>query len=385
MLSELAADRARVTELDAEILSLESSLSASRSQRAGVQYRLDSYKYPVLTLPNEIIAEIFTHYWDPIFLFPQFTGFSPILLAHICRKWRGIALETPTLWRAISLPDPSVPLANLASLCDVWLSRSGCCSISLQFDMDFMEGECEPEILPTIAPYRARLENLIVNKVSLPQLRAIEGSMPLLRRLELLLDHSAHSLATKVSFCDAPLLRTVLLNAKAVENTMIPWAQLTSLALHELFPVECVPILQHTFNLVHCELALVEDPNHEHVPGVTLPSLQTLTLTHVLEDDSVTGYLQTLTVPGLRSLRVPESFLGPNPVDTLKSFILKSGGNLEELCITGTRSGSDSSYQMAFPSTKVSFAQWDMSSVEWIMTDFGETGDPEELSVAASE
>ncbi|KAF7367571.1 F-box domain-containing protein [Mycena sanguinolenta] len=371
MLVSLATDRARVADLDAEILVLERSLSALRSQRARVQERLEAYKYPVLTLPNEIIAEIFTHYWTPIHpLFPRFTGlYSPTLLTQICHKWRGIALETPRLWRAISLPDANIPLEKQSGLTDAWLSRSRGCPISLQFDPALVEGELGTEIPTAIVPYRARLEQLVINRASLPQLRTFDGPMPILRHLELLL-YDLNLLATKISFCEAPLLRTVLLNADAVQNTIMPWAQLTSLALHGLFPRECAPILQQTSNLVHCELALVEDLRDEDIPDVTLLTLESLTLTHIVEDHSVTGYLQTLTVPVLHSLRVPESFLGPNSIDTLKSFVSKSGCNLQELCITGTSSGFDSPYHAAFPSMKVSFADYAMSSAQWLMSKF---------------
>ncbi|KAJ6562480.1 hypothetical protein B0H19DRAFT_1288330 [Mycena capillaripes] len=60
MLSTLQAHRARIPDIDAEIplLGLEPSLS-----RLGIEKmlakRLD-YKYPVLTLPNEVVSEIFT-------------------------------------------------------------------------------------------------------------------------------------------------------------------------------------------------------------------------------------------------------------------------------------------------------------------------------------
>ncbi|KAF8134203.1 hypothetical protein K438DRAFT_1883436, partial [Mycena galopus ATCC 62051] len=106
MLIALATDRARVADLDADILRLERSLSALRSQRHLVLERLDSYKYPVLTLPNEITAEIFTH---SLLLYPDCPPFagrdSPTLFTQICRQWREIALETPILWRAILLSD----------------------------------------------------------------------------------------------------------------------------------------------------------------------------------------------------------------------------------------------------------------------------------------
>jgi hypothetical protein len=44
----LEADRAVVAGLEAQILDLERSLSALRIEKALVQERLDSYKYPVL-------------------------------------------------------------------------------------------------------------------------------------------------------------------------------------------------------------------------------------------------------------------------------------------------------------------------------------------------
>ncbi|KAF8150402.1 hypothetical protein K438DRAFT_1865775 [Mycena galopus ATCC 62051] len=197
-----------------------------------------------------------------------------------------------------------------------------------------------------------------------------------LHRLELLLEDQDYAPGIKADFHEAPLLRTVLVDAAAVENTILPWAQLTSLALHGLFPRECVPILRQTVNLIHCELSLISDD--EHVPHITLPVLQSLTLTHTLANDSVTGYLQTLTVPAVRHLRVPESFLGPELIDTLTSFISNSGCKLQELCVTGRKKGrtegvslrrsSKSSYRTAFPLATVSFAHWKISFADWVMS-----------------
>ncbi|KAJ7882301.1 hypothetical protein B0H13DRAFT_1629544, partial [Mycena leptocephala] len=99
MLSALAADRARVADIEARILELERSLAALRLQKTVVQERLDSYKYPVLRLPNEIVSEIFTHFLPIYPLCPPVAGLlSPTVLTHICRKWREIALTTPDLW-----------------------------------------------------------------------------------------------------------------------------------------------------------------------------------------------------------------------------------------------------------------------------------------------
>ncbi|KAJ7149603.1 hypothetical protein C8R46DRAFT_862664, partial [Mycena filopes] len=102
MLDYLAADRAQVAELQVQILHLEQSLRALKDERDIVQARLDSYHYPVLDLPTEIICEIFLRFLPIYPLRPPLTGpGSPTVLTQVCRAWRAIALSTPSLWRAI--------------------------------------------------------------------------------------------------------------------------------------------------------------------------------------------------------------------------------------------------------------------------------------------
>ncbi|KAJ7629983.1 aspartic peptidase domain-containing protein [Mycena polygramma] len=101
----LGADRARIADIDLQILELEASVNALKKEKTTVQRRLDAYTYPVLTLPNEITSEIFVHFL-PVYpkAPPPIGPLSPHLLCQICQKWRDIALATPALWRAISLP-----------------------------------------------------------------------------------------------------------------------------------------------------------------------------------------------------------------------------------------------------------------------------------------
>jgi hypothetical protein len=98
-------------------------------------------------------------------------------------------------------------------------------------------------------------------------------------------------------------------------------------------------------------LNLVEDPEGLDVPDITLVSLRSLTLTGRL----VTGYLETLVVPALHDLEIPESFIAPNSIDTLTSFMSKSHCKLQRLCITRRWSGSRDPFYKAFPLIAVSF------------------------------
>ncbi|KAJ7909680.1 hypothetical protein B0H13DRAFT_2661362 [Mycena leptocephala] len=362
MLSGLEADRARVAELEAQISHLERSLSALRIEKMLAQERLDSYKYPVLTLPNEIVSDIFMHFLPPYPLFPPLIGLlSPTLLTQICRKWREIALGTPPLWSAITSYHDSINISfDLAIRAfDTWLNRSRCCPVSLRFDAtdSYME---VAEFLAIVVPHRARWKYLKLS--SWPShLPILDGPMPLLCYLNLRLLGSD----AKVVTFEMPLLRTVVLNDTAALSVVLPWAQLTSLTLLRVYPYECVPILQQTSSLVHCKLELFDSTNNQPRPDITLPCLESLTLINPGRE-SVVDFLETLIVPALRSLEIPEDFLyHVNPIESLTAFISKSGCKLEEVRITGPRSVPSTSYRKAFPSIQnFSFSGPDVVSGE---------------------
>ncbi|KAF8215578.1 hypothetical protein K438DRAFT_1954299 [Mycena galopus ATCC 62051] len=354
MLAHLAADRALVVNLDTKILDLERSLFALRTEKQLVQERLDSFKYPVLTLPNEIIAEIFTHFLPP---YPDCSPFagprSPTLLTQICREWREIAVGIPTLWRAMTPSDRSISSDRCVHLCEAWLRRSRSCplSLSLQFHGD-ADGLGALQILSALVPHRARWEYLQL-KLFPSHVRAVEGPMPLLRCLDLtVLDR----LDDIVSFSPAPLLCSVTLEAEFFSKVVLPLGRVTSLTLKAVFRSEYAVILRQTRNLVQCELHVWYDrgaandlpPDHD----IELPWLESLALTDVFAWDGSkpAEYLADFRVPALRSLRLDESFLGPDPIDALASFISKSGCTLQQVCFTHVLRSGLASYREAFPS-----------------------------------
>jgi hypothetical protein len=188
---------------------------------------------------------------------------------------------------------------------------------------------------------------------------AIEGPMPLLRSLDLNLRDRFATWTALVGFRELPLLRTVILDPspRRASNLKLPWAQVTSLTLTGHFLQQCVPFLQLTPNVVHCELKLDSRShfNDPVLPNITLPCLKSLTLEVRGRTVLTASGLKNLIVPALRSLRVPERFFMPNPIDALTSFISNSGCILEDVRITGKRSVSGDSYRTAFPAIQFSF------------------------------
>ncbi|KAJ7356455.1 hypothetical protein DFH08DRAFT_849112 [Mycena albidolilacea] len=347
-MSTLAADRARLADFDAQILDLECSLSALRSQRQPVFERLSAYTYPVLTLPNDITTEIFIHSLSNYPSWPPLTGpDSPTLLAQICREWRDIALATPALWRTISLSDSRIPFEHQVHLCNLWLSRSRCSPLSLELYGHVVDPLRVTELVSALVSHRPRWERLVVHGLPRSPLFATDGPMPLLRTLELYTDDRHNG----VSFLEAPLLRTVVLWGAATETVALPWAQLTSLTLSHVSPEYCGPILRQTSNLVHCTLEFSKCPKAIDLLDVTLPYLHSLTL-----DGSDPGeYLEMLIVPVLRNLRMLNAYLEPEYIPTLAAFIAKSGCKLQNLRVTYGDSAFEYYFRKAFPSTTVTF------------------------------
>ncbi|KAJ7903843.1 hypothetical protein B0H13DRAFT_2025548 [Mycena leptocephala] len=289
MLATLEADRTRLANIEAKIWDIKRSLDALCAEKTLVQSQLNSYKYPVLTLPNEIVSEIF---------------------------WREVALTTPALWRAI-MPSDYTPFELQHHIIDTWLSRSRC-PLSITF-------EPNPRFcsFSVAVPHRARWEHLQLRIVQ-SQLTALAGPMPLLRHLDLKLDSY-----TVFAFDEAPLLRTVVLNMWAASSVILPWTQLTSLTLSFVFPHDCARILRQAPNLIHFEVYLYDiDTDSDSHPEITLPVLRSL----ILNKSNIT----------------PSRIPWANPIDSLRSFI-KPGCTLQEVCITGERFIPEYSYRETFP------------------------------------
>ncbi|KAJ7658825.1 hypothetical protein DFH06DRAFT_1327386 [Mycena polygramma] len=352
---ELAEDRARVAALEVEILDLhdERIVSALRDEKAAAEERIHSYRYPVLKIPYEVVSNIFAH------LLPAYPHtesasrtFPPILVSHVCRAWREIALTNHALWRAISLTGCSLadPIRHILNI----LSRSGPYPLAIQLnDHGVMDGNrpggrwvspISPEVFAAVSGYQARWEHLQLRLYNSYH-TTVAGPMPLLRHLDLEL--SDPKFVFRVD--DAPLLRTAILAITGAPSVTLPWAQLTSLTLRRTSISYTMLLLRDTPNLVHCELNLTDNVDVVMNEQITLPFLESFACQSI-PSEHPTNFLKIFVVPALRRLQLTEHFLLPNPLDSLASFISTAGCSLWEVCITGTKRVTESEYAAAFPS-----------------------------------
>ncbi|KAJ7612321.1 hypothetical protein DFH06DRAFT_151960 [Mycena polygramma] len=362
-----AADRARIADLDARIMDLEASLVALKEEKKLVQDRLTAYTYPVLTLPNEITSEVFTHLLPVYPKRPEpIDILSLFLVCRICRQWREIALATPTLWRAVSLTlwdreyiEPAILLLELLLL------RSGSCPLSMKLTGSSPRVDSGMRrIYPMIAEHCARWEHMrIDNRLAL--FPAGELSLPCLRTLKLQWAEE-NSTATPI-FLAAPLLKKVAIQdyLHNTHGSIFPWSQITVLSVQRISLEECADLLPQLLNLVCCRL----DFNPAtHRPSwstsVTLAHLETLIMGDPfdLESRSTEEYiLATLTVPALRRLHLSGLI---DSTDSLTELVSRSRCSLGELCIPGTSIVPRHMWHTVLPSTTVFFSPKERLTIE---------------------
>ncbi|KAJ7074000.1 hypothetical protein C8F01DRAFT_1043069 [Mycena amicta] len=372
-----AIDRARLVAINTEIEKLKMALNALYSERKLIQDRLDSYTYPVLTLPNEIVSEIFVQYLPPYPTCPALLGDgSPTKLAQICSHWRQIAHGTPALWRAIEL-FVSRPFSDVAELqletMQSWLERSYTLPLSV-----IMGAEAHYNLRGTALSHlltrRARWEHVML---SLPSDNAdqecLEGSMPLLLQLDVQYNIRSR-VDTLFGSLHVPRLHTVFLDIYHLPvgywPPNLPWGQLTKLYLSNTYIQAALAIMHEAINLVHWKLQL-NDRNGTRGSDsrlLHLPRLETLMIVEsAAESDLVVEFLHTVRAPDLKCFCIQEDLLRQptSSVPSVLAAVIKSFEchRLERLSIAETQSPAD--YQAAFPGIycdyiREEWGQWDL-------------------------
>jgi hypothetical protein len=130
------------------------------TEAEGVQAALTDMDPPVLSLPVEVTSLVFRHLMDsddqlaiePHFPSsfnshrPKYVFLMEVILSHVCRLWRSIALGLPTLWTTYRYDScifypPGPSLHRL----EAYLERSGSHLVDLKFDFRIAQGNSHYE------------------------------------------------------------------------------------------------------------------------------------------------------------------------------------------------------------------------------------------------
>ncbi|KAJ7474272.1 hypothetical protein FB451DRAFT_1248464 [Mycena latifolia] len=323
--------RTRLAELDAEVDALEARLHVLAEERRRVIRSLDSITYPVLTLPPEITAHIFSHYVDnPHIGRTNTPGRGPLLLASVCREWRNICLSVGSLWASLRIyPTPiDRDVEEFLSFIRCWLSRAG----RQPLDLQVFGAQYTSEMFSAISHHSPQLRTLhltLGHPFSFPN-ADIRGRIPSLTKLAVtILNDWDEEPVMLTAFSDAPALRDAQLSGASLRWISLPWVQLTHLELSDDSLSAYVDVLRQTPNLEILRVGITylhRAPDPSSAPLI-LPNLHTL----VLYDNRQSMLLPYLTLPALQTLELMS--LAPENSSLLRQLARRSAWSLRSICL----------------------------------------------------
>ncbi|KAK7017400.1 F-box domain-containing protein [Favolaschia claudopus] len=331
-----SALRSRLAELRKEAIALKSRMEWVRAEQKRAQTALDSFKYPVLTLPTEITSEIFTHYvHEPRIGRPRSYNESqsrgPLPLAGVCRTWRDVCLANPSLWATLSIyPTHSWPVDAFLRLLKSWLDRAGNHPFHLRVFQKEHHFSYATEIYTLLSRYSSTIRTFDValdQPHSFPN-SAFQDCLPLLTKLHVKI----------TAFGYRPDRITARFIWHLFEWLALPWIQLTKLELASQTVSNCFKILQETTNLQFLSITTLTADRVEPTlsPQLTLPRLHSFILYYTNRP-----LLNVLTLPALRCLYIGS--LGQEDVPSFQALSTRSESSSKPLvlCLRSVPSVTD--------------------------------------------
>ncbi|KAJ6507833.1 hypothetical protein C8R47DRAFT_942892, partial [Mycena vitilis] len=333
---------ARLAEIDREIALLQAERDAL----------VNSLKFPIISLPVEITSQIFLHCIPGDPLSPG-SFYPAVVLGHVCRQWREIALAVPDLWSSWSLAiDGNISRKRLLTGLNLWLARSQTRPLSLRLHhRDGAGPDVSPQdehwwevatdfdvaMLPAIVPHHRRWENVELN-IPLTIVHNLAKVVPvdgLPNLTHLLLGSSQEDWVAYTDdqgpitlFADAPQLRSLHLvleaqnNLDRMDHVELPYDQLTHFTGTLFGALECLTLLAKTPLLVECVFYMGTRVPTVNVHASTLPHLKSLKLFASAPNVHPAIVLEHLTLPALDTLVLGREELAMPHV--LSSFVLRS-------------------------------------------------------------
>ncbi|KAJ7462075.1 hypothetical protein FB451DRAFT_478594 [Mycena latifolia] len=338
--------RARLAAIDATIIQQRTLLEHLERDRRAIYNELQSFTYPVLTLPPEITSDIFLHSL-PDESQPTDPLSSPLLLRTVCKTWKNIALSTPALWATLSFDVDRLQIGTgvegFQSIIKNWFDRAGRCPLTLILRGHIGETFLENEYIinEIVRFYASRLRNLGLH-MDAKDFYALEdvGPFPLLQALTIGFPFNdstflnEHLLGQGV-FQDTPVLRQLTLMNDAVPlSATVAWQHLTSFR-GGLYTLEkCIEVLRLAPLLTDCSFC-VEPGSDDYNGGIfSHPCLQVLSLVDHPDDDSTADIFKHITLPSLHTLRIEASVIDLDPT-SFQSFVHRSSPPLRTFSLSG--------------------------------------------------
>ncbi|KAF7326277.1 C3H1-type domain-containing protein [Mycena kentingensis (nom. inval.)] len=260
-----AALRNKLSEIDDETDALHARLAVLATERKNTVDALKLIIYPITDLPVELTGEVLRYFVrdGSQIVGSRSSPHSAWVAASVCQTWRNVALATPELWSTWDLRVSEKITKAWVALLSVYIARSQPHSLSV--NVERLGPTAATAILPVLAEHASRLQNMTLG-FGINGSDAFErptGQFTRLQTLRITVKEGPRGgdPAPMAAFATAPLLRVVRIESGAAlalpTSLELPWAQLTTLALHSVDPNRCLSVLQQTSALEVLEMTTV--------------------------------------------------------------------------------------------------------------------------------
>ena len=157
-------------------ISLKTSEEQIIAESADVVY----CKSPFRNLPNEILSYIFilgySYAFNVFRLRYQGKPPYPLVISHVCSKWRHVALNMGELWTDVGMSQFGINYNHSVFIYKIWVSRAGCYSINVMLDLTLLPvaSDVHKVLQETVMPYRVRKLDITLSHRQLSQLSNLD-------------------------------------------------------------------------------------------------------------------------------------------------------------------------------------------------------------------
>ncbi|KZP16072.1 hypothetical protein FIBSPDRAFT_66329 [Athelia psychrophila] len=263
-------------------------------------------------LPPEMLCEIFLQSLpdDRLGEYDEYIS-QALGLTHVCSTWRSLGIASPSMWTHLRFVAYS---ARELEVAEAWLIRSRnhpltftATSSPIAFDLVATQSACEI-ILDVLARQCKRWKNVnlflwepIPDRIT----SQLTNNLPLLESLSI---SAGFNLGFSQGFHVAPELRRLSLRQMGdIQESQLPWNDLTSLNIGEVHGRNCFNVLRHLPKLVTLKIKF--SWNSGDVRGNDTPHIQLAFLADIeidTDEDSaqLVSFWDHFTFPSLNHFRL---------------------------------------------------------------------------------
>ncbi|KAJ7070039.1 hypothetical protein C8F01DRAFT_541721 [Mycena amicta] len=323
-----AALRAKIEEVTLQIALQKRFLDELEAARISLLSELTRVAvYPILTLPPELMSEIFVH------CLPEDAWVdlhdAPLLLTRVCKRWAHIAAATPALWKSFRLSLGEWDDQELVELMEAWFRSRRGTPLKVVIGGDLGQVDLL-KFMASFQRYSPNISSLFIDLTArnLLLLQPYSLEMDQLQELEITVEDEedeiyAEPVELKNVFVNTSKLVKVHVDQILPTAITLPWQQLTEFQCYDYFVDEVLEVLRLIPSLTSLDVTLgVEDNRDPNRERLTHPNLQRLIVMEQerLDRHDTPHLLHFLTLPKLETLKTEEL-----EERTLRSFMKRSG------------------------------------------------------------